>query len=415
MGAVLVAQKGAVLLRQGYGMANLEHQVLNHPETKFRLGSVTKQFTAASILQLQERGLLQVEQPVSVYLPVYPQGERITVHQLLNHTAGIPNYTSFSDFGERKRIAVSLDDVLSWFSEMPLEFTPGEQYRYSNSGYVLLSKIIETVSGESYADYLQHHIFEPLGMVNSGYDRYEPILPHRAVGYHFSGEAYQHADFIDMSIPVGAGALYSTIDDLYKWDQALYTDMVLSESSKNQMFAPTVSISPDSETEYKAYYGYGWVQDTHYKRNRLAHNGRIDGFSATIARYPESQTTIIALSNLETSSINYISHDLAAIVFGEPYELPKQRQAIKLDPAIYQAYVGKYQFMPEMSLTITAEEQKIFAQLTGQSRYEIFPETETVFFYRVVEAQLTFVMNKDRAVSVILQQSGQAHEAVRVD
>lgn len=183
IGSVLIAYAGEVLLRQGYGMANLEHSVANSSQTKFRLGSVTKQFTAAAILQLQEQGLLKVNNPISTYLPNYPEGNQITVHQLLTHTAGIPNYTSFPDYVHQQRTAMTLDETIAWFSDKPLEFTPDDRYSYSNSGYTLLTKLIEVVSGQSYADYLQHHIFEPLGMIDSEYDKAEPILPHRASGY----------------------------------------------------------------------------------------------------------------------------------------------------------------------------------------------------------------------------------------
>jgi CubicO group peptidase (beta-lactamase class C family) len=168
MGSVLIAYAGEVLLRQGYGMANLEHGVANSSQTKFRLGSVTKQFTAATILLLQEQGLLEINNLISTYLPNYPEGNQITVHQLLAHTAGIPNYTSFPDYVHKQRTPMTLDEIIAWFSDKPLEFTPGdslrdgkaERYSYSNSGYTLLTKLIEVVSGQSYADYLQHHIFD---------------------------------------------------------------------------------------------------------------------------------------------------------------------------------------------------------------------------------------------------------------
>ncbi|HAA31543.1 MAG TPA: serine hydrolase, partial [Cyanobacteria bacterium UBA8553] len=198
MGTVLVAREGEVLLSNGYGLANLEHNIAHTPQTKFRLGSITKQFTATAILQLQEQGLLQVDAPISTYLPNYPNGEQITVHHLLNHTAGIPSYTSFPDYPQKWRTVMSVDELIAWFSDKPLEFTPGDRHNYSNSGYAVLTKIIETVSSQSYADYLQHHIFQPLEMTNSGYDIYEKILPNRASGYTFFGDYYQNAAFLEM-------------------------------------------------------------------------------------------------------------------------------------------------------------------------------------------------------------------------
>jgi CubicO group peptidase (beta-lactamase class C family) len=412
MGSVLVACAGDVLLSQGYGMANLEHSVANSPQTKFRLGSVTKQFTAAAILQLQEQGLLKVDRPISTYLPAYPQGELITVHHLLTHTAGIPNYTSFPDYVQKQRTAMTLDETIAWFSNQPLEFTPGDRYSYSNSGYTLLTKLIEVVSGYSYTDYLQHHIFEPIGMADSGYDQSAPVLPHRASGYAPAEEGYQNAAFIDMSIPSGAGGLYSTVEDLYRWEQALYTNAVLSESSRQLMFAPAVGMGEESGN---AHYGYGWVIDQAYERDRVGHGGRIDGFTTSIARYLYEQVVIIVFSNLETAPVARISNDLAAILFGREYQLPQKRQAIALNPAIYAIYIGDYEFAPGIILSVTTESQRIFTQLTGQNQVEIFPESATQFFLKVVDAQLTFVVEEiGKASRVILHQGGRDQVAIRV-
>lgn len=418
MGSVLVARAGEVLLSAGYGMANLEHDVPNTPQTKFRIGSITKQFTAAAILQLQEQGLLEVHDSISTYLPDYPNGEQITVHHLLNHTSGIPNYTELDNFEQTTKIKVTLDDLIARFSGEPLEFTPGERYRYTNSGYVVLTKIIETVSGHSYADYLQHQILEPLGMVDSGYDRQEVILPHRASGYIFSGEAYQNADFVDMSWPSGAGGMYSTIEDLYKWEQGLYTDTVLSASSREMMFTPKVVVR--AEEDGKGYYhGYGGIICTHYERKVLYHGGGIDGFSTRIARYPDERISIIVLTNIDAASatpVVPIANDLAAILFGEPYELPKQRQAIALDPAIYDAYVGQYELEPGWVMTVTKESSRIFMQWTGQERVEMFPESSTKFFVKVIDAQRTFVVDETgKASHVILHQGGRDRVATRVN
>ncbi|MEM8723692.1 MAG: serine hydrolase [Cyanobacteria bacterium P01_G01_bin.39] len=415
MGSVLVSRGSEVLLSKGYSMANLEHSIPNTPQTKFRLGSITKQFTATAILKLQEQQLLDVNNSLATYLPEYPQGEQITLHQLLNHTAGIPNYTSFEDCESRKRTTITLDELIAWFSNRPLDFTPGDRFSYSNSGYVVLTKVIETVSSISYANYLQENIFEPLDMNNSGYDSHETILPNRAAGYIFTGEEYQNADFIDMSLPAGAGALYSTVEDLHKWSQSLNTDAVLSQASLDAMFAQTIKVPTDDENE-AIYYGYGWMIDTLYNRHRVSHDGGIDGFVTHLARYPHEQITIVVLSNLVTSSISKIEKDLAAIIFGEPYEFPKQRETIKIDSTIYENYVGKYKFESSSSLppevqdfilTITTDSQRIYTQLTGQDIVEIFPESPSKFFLKIVDAQLTFITDNTEQVSqLILHQNG---------
>ncbi|MBF2004367.1 MAG: serine hydrolase [Chlorogloeopsis fritschii C42_A2020_084] len=417
MGSVLVARAGEVLLSAGYGMANLEHNVPNTPQTKFRLGSITKQFTATAILQLQEQGLLEVQDSISNYLPDYPNGKKITIHHLLNHTSGIPNYTEFSSFEQTKKIKVTLNDLITRFSSEPLEFTPGERYQYTNSGYVVLTKIIETVSGYSYADYLQHQILKPLEMFDSGCDRQEVILSHRASGYVFTGETYQNADFIDMSWPSGAGAMYSTIEDLYKWEQGLYTDVVLSEASREMMFTPKVTIRA-AEDGKGYYHGYGGIICTHFKRKLLYHGGGIDGFSTRIARYPDEQVSIIVLTNIDpavATPVVAIANDLAAILFDEPYQLPKKRQAIALDPAIYDAYVGQYELEPGWVMIVTKECDRIFAQSAGQERVELFPESSTKFFMKVIDAQCTFVVDETgKASHVILHQGGRERVATRM-
>ena len=414
MGSVLVSRQGEILLNKGYGMANLEYDLPNTPQTKFRLASLTKQFTAAAILQLQGQDLLDVNDRVATYLPDYPHGEQITIAQLLNHTAGIPNFTSFEDYQTKKRIPVKIDELICYFSDRYLEFTPGDRFSYSNSGYIVLTKIIETVSDRSYEDYLQQYIFNPLEMKDSGYDRRKDVLKNRASGYVSTSQGYQNAEYIDMSIPSGAGGLYSTVGDLAKWERSLYTDIILKQSSRDAMFNSRVTIPLDDNKQIE--HSYGWLIDTQYNRCRLSSNGGIEGFVTHIARYPDEQIAIIILMNISVSIGDKIGIDLAAILFSESYELPKKRTAITLDPAAYQAYVGQYKFAPSPSLpssaldlvfTVTTESQRLFTQLTGQDVVEIFPESSTQFFLKVVDAQITFVTDDEGRVShVVLHQDG---------
>jgi CubicO group peptidase (beta-lactamase class C family) len=414
MGSVLVARGNEVLFKDSYGMANLEHNDRNMPQTKFRIGSTTKQFTAAAILQLQEAGKLDVEAPVSTYLAEYPSGDQITVHQLLNHTAGVPNYTSFPDFLETVRQPTTLDELVARFQDEPLEFTPGERYSYSNSGYVLLTKIVEQVSDQTYMDYVREHIFEPLGMADSGYDSHEAVLANRAAGYDFTGDDYVNAAFIDMTFAVGAGGLYSTVEDLYKWNRALYTDTVLSAPSLAAMFAPSTVV--DESQEPLSYYGYGWEMTEHLGRKLIWHVGRLAGFVTMTARYPEEELLVIVLSNVGTASPDVIGRDLAAIVFGEPYELPKERRVIQVDPATNEAYFGRYELRPDFILSVTSEEGRLFVQATGQPKFEIFPESETEFFLKVTDAQITFVVDDAGAVTgLILHQSGRDLPAPKLE
>jgi len=222
-GTALVAEKGKVIYKKGFGMANIEWNIPNQPDTKFRLGSVTKQFTAMLILQLVAEGKIDLEGDLSDYLPYYRKdvGEKVTVHHLLTHTSGIPSYTGLPIFQNISRDPYGVDEFVQKYCSGDLEFEPGSKFAYNNSGYFLLGAIIENVTGETYEKMLQERIFKPLGMKNSGYDHHDTIIPNRATGYDRTFDGYANSPYLDMSLPYAAGSLYSTVEDLFIWDQAL--------------------------------------------------------------------------------------------------------------------------------------------------------------------------------------------------
>ena len=333
-GTVLIARAGQVVFCKGYGMANIELEVACTPKTKFRLGSITKQFTAMAILILQERGKLNVSDKVKKYIPDAPKTwDEITIHHLLTHTSGIPNYTSFPDFLKTLPDRVTLAQLIAKFKNKPLDFKPGEKFKYSNSGYIVLGQIIETASGKSYASFLKEAIFDPLQMHDSGYDNAAQILKHRASGYtRLLGIAPANAMYIDMSIPHAAGALYSTVEDLLKWDRALDSEKLVSRKSLDAMHKP-----------FKDGYGYGWSIDRKFGQPRYRHGGGIPGFVTMIERFPAEKLLVVALSNLETLRIDKIGDDLAAITLEQPYVVPRDPKIVKLDPKSYDAYVGRYE------------------------------------------------------------------------
>jgi len=318
-GSVLISQKGKILLSKGYGMANYEHDIPNTPQTKFRLGSVTKQFTATAIMQLQEKGLLTVDDPLKKYIPDYPNGEIITIHHLLTHTSGIPDLTNFPEHRQTIMIPSPVEKTILRFKDKPLEFPPGEKFKYSNSGYLLLGYIIEKVSGKTYEEFINENIFKPLQMTNSGYGHHSPILKNRASGYEYDENGLINAPYVDMSMPHGGGALYSTIEDLYLWDRALYTEKILKKISLDKMFTP-----------FKQSYSYGWRIDSIFNHKRIHHAGSIFGFQAYIARYVDDNSCLILLSNRRPIETEKMIRDLTALLFGEKYELPKdEKKAIK--------------------------------------------------------------------------------------
>lgn len=328
-GSVLVAEDGEVIYKNGFGKANMEWDIPNTSTTKHRLGSITKQFTAMLILQLVEEGKLKLDVPISTYLPDYPKasGEKITLHHLLTHTSGIPNYTSFPKFFEQtSRNPYSPDEFISQFQDMELEFSPGEKFAYSNSGYFLLGVIIEKVTGKSYEENLQEKIFKPLNMKDSGFDKHNVILKNRASGYEKRGDSYSNAPYLDMSIPYAAGSLYSTVEDLYLWDRALAANTLLSKEKTELLFAPHIKSGNGT-------YGYGWgtnkmAQGTSQDSLVMyGHGGGINGFNTLINRVPASQDLIILLNNTGRTNLGEMSRNIIHILNDLPYDLPQRSLA----------------------------------------------------------------------------------------
>ncbi len=404
-GVVLIAQNDEIVLSKGYGYANRELGVKHTPEMKFRLGSITKQFTTMAIMQLHEKEKLSIYDPISHYLPDYPDGDRITIHHLMSHTAGIPSFTSFPDYTKTMMIPATPEDLIDRFRDKPLEFEPGEKFSYSNSGYILLGYILEKVAGQPYEDYVREHIFEVAGIHNSGYDNHSKIILNRASGYERKDDKIVNASYIDMSIPHAAGALYSTVGDLYKWDRILYTNRLLDEKLMENMFTPV----HDN-------YAYGWTVSSMFDKKVISHGGGINGFHTNIARFVDDDVCIIVLSNIIPAPVNEITRDLAAIVFDKPYEIPKERTAIQIPEDILKRYAGEYQLSPTFILSVTVEGNRIYTQATGQQRVEIYPASETEFFLKVVEAEIHFTVEDDGTVSgLILHQGGMKMPAERME
>ncbi len=403
-GSLLIAKGGEVLIAKGYGPANREHGVPCGPETKFRLGSVTKQFTSMILMQLQEEGKLSVEDKLTDYIPDYPDGDKITIHHLLTHTSGVPNFTSFPEYLETAMIPSTLEEIVERFKHKPLDFEPGERFSYSNSGYLLLSYILEQVTGKSWEELLRERILEPLGLEETGYDHHETILPHRATGYSLDGLEVRNSAYIDMSIPSGAGAMYSTVGDLFKWDRALYTDKLLTKESLEKMFTP-----------FKSNYGYGWgIREVDGKRV-IAHGGGINGFVTNISRFVEDDMVIIVLCNIESGSLRQAMERIAAVATGKDYEPIKIRTPVEVETPLLEEYAGEYELNPGFILAFTVEEGRFYSQATGQPKLEVFAESETEFFLMDVDAQLTFVRGEDGKVShVILHQGGRDQEARKI-
>jgi len=337
-GAILVAEKGKILYQKGFGLANMEWNIPNQTDTKFRVGSITKQFTAMIIVQLAAENKLDLQLPISTYLPEYPKenADRITIHHLLTHTSGTPNsYESPKPKVDNPNMIIpdnyTPKDLVHVFSALPLDFTPGEKFSYSNSGYTVLGFIIETVTKKPYHQVLQERIFTPLNMKNTGFEKHRPLIKNRASGYFQNWGTYYNANYIDVSSVYAAGALYSTVEDLYRWDQALYTEKILPQKYLDLIFTQH---APDPD--YGGHYGYGWSIKNKVLGSSMdniltiGHDGVIDGFCALFTRVPSNKISIIILSNIRRAPLNAMTKGIMGILYDKPYDFPKKSLAYSL-------------------------------------------------------------------------------------
>jgi CubicO group peptidase (beta-lactamase class C family) len=403
MGAVLVAKDGKPVLRKGYGFANVEWDVPNTPDTKFRLGSITKQFTAMAVMQLVEAGKVNLDDPVKKYYADAPATwDTITIHHLLTHTSGIPSYTGLPNFfRDKSRDPLKPTEIIKLTQDKPLEFEPGANYKYNNTGYVLLGHVIEQASGEKYSDYVRKHIFEPLGMKDSGYDAHTPIIKKRASGYS-SGPT--NAPYLEMTLPYAAGSLYSTVDDLLIWDQALYGGKLISKESYDKMFTPV-----------KNDYAYGWAVVMKNGHKQISHGGGINGFNTMFARYPDDKLTVAVFSNVNGPTADRIAGDLARMYFGEKVEILQEKKEVAVAPDMLETLVGIYELKPDFKITVSREGGQLFAQATNQPKFPVYAASETNFFFRVVEAELVFQRDSSGTVTgLILKQNGRDMPAKRL-
>lgn len=315
-GSVLVARDGRILYQHAFGYANLEWKIPNDLQTKFEIGSMTKQFTALLVLQLVNDARINLDGHLSDYLPYYRKdtGNRVTVRQLLSHTSGIPNFISMPGFldGPASRTTYRVKDFAQRYCSGDLEFDPGTKFNYSNSGYFLLGAVLEQVSGISYEQLLKDRILTPLGMNDSGYARSDTIILHRASGYERSSNGLQNARFYDMSIPFAAGAMYSTVGDLFLWDQALYGERLLPANLRELLFKPNLEN-----------YGFGWgilipaLGFPNAGETVLMHGGAIFGFQSVIERIPKRNELIVLLDNTDSHNLLEIALEIRRALSGK--------------------------------------------------------------------------------------------------
>ncbi|WP_348260680.1 serine hydrolase [Telmatobacter sp. DSM 110680] len=402
MGTVLVVEGDHVLLDKGYAMASLEWQVPNTPETKFRLGSLTKQFTATLILLLQQDGKLSISDPISKYLPDSPPAwAKITLANLLGHTSGIPSFTGFKEFHTWSMSAHTPDEEIALFRDKPLDFEPGSKFDYSNSNFIVLGVVVEKVSGKKYVDLLRERIFDPLGMKDTGLDSDELVLPKRAVGYMPGPHGVEVARSESMSIPWSAGAIYSTTGDLLKWEHGLFGGKVLSADSLKLMTTPG-----------KGDYGLGVFIANRDGVRVVSHGGGIEGFNTNLMYAPEKQIAVVVLSNVNGGAPDSMGNQLMDTVLGKPVVLATERKAVPITKEELAKFAGVYDLAPTFSLTIAVSGDHLTGQGTGQPStnlmYQGVKDGHPTFFVAQVGADIEFVPDASGAItSLILHQGGQ--------
>ncbi len=413
--AVLVARNGKILFQHGYGEADREKHLPITPDTQFRIGSITKQFTATAILQLQEQGKLSVNDSLAKFFPDFPRGKEVKLHHLLTHTSGIKSYTDKPGFLESAPTFIQPDDLINSFKNDPYDFSPGHGWHYDNSGYFLLGEIVAKVSGEPFADYLRKHIFEPLGMKHTGIHYKGIVLEHEAIGYSYAnGESHKALDW-DMSRAGGAGALYSTVGDLFLWNEAVFNGKILKPASRLAAFTP-VKLPPDAQGMD---YGFGWITSVNRGLRVIGHSGGLNGFSSDLARFTNHNLTVVVLANAMPTPPGLVPSALAQEI-GQLYLWPDMEPRkkfvtdSKVDPKSYDDFVGRYDYGGAIC-EITREGNRLFAQLTNQPKLEIFPSAKNEFFWKVVDAQLKFERNeKGEVVRGIHRQNGQTIKAAKL-
>jgi len=374
--SLLVAKNGQAIYKNGFGMANLEVGVKAAPKHVFEIGSITKQFTAVSILMLEEQGKLNIDDEITKFIPDYPtQGKTITIHHLLNHTSGIMSYTNMASFMSLARTDMTPTELIDTFKNEPMEFDPGTAFNYNNSGYIILGHIIEVASGVSYAEFIQTNIFDTIGMSNSYYGSMTQLIPNRANGYSETDAGYRNANYLSLTLPYAAGSIMSTTEDLLMWQNAISANTLIKRSSLEK------AINGSTLSTGKAIpYGYGWSAGDINGSKTVEHSGGIFGYTTNGIFLPEENVYVIGLSNCDCGNVSAMVANVAAMAIGKPF--PKKEDAITLNKEQLSQWVGAYEYDGGVVRHITLEDDKqLFSQREGSTNLEIYPMTATNFIF----------------------------------
>lgn len=408
--AVMVIHDGKVIHKKGYGLANVETRTPIDTNTVFDLASVSKQFTAMAIMMLAERGKLGYDDPLTKFFPEFPAyASKITVRHLLNHTSGLPDYmAAFQKLG-KKDFEPTSKDAIKMLAEIPEpRFAPGEKWEYSNSGYMVLAQIVGKASGVDFPAFMKKNIFDPLGMKSTLVaDESRPRIPSRAISYAPEGEGFKNIDYTPLIFVYGDGNVNTSIEDMFRWDQALYSEKLVKQATIKQAFTPA-KLNSGSATRY----GFGWLIADAGGMQVVSHGGAWVGFRTFIARYPSERFTVIVLSNFARFNPEKAGRQIAGVYLAD--KLPV-KASIKVDPKKLAAFAGKYELRPGFILEVTVENDSLWIKPTGQPRMVLGAESETKFYIKDVE-EIGITFNRDESgnvPSLTLHQGGD-HLAKRI-
>ena len=388
-GSILVSKHGKIVFERAYGYKDIQNKIPNTPNTIFQVGSMTKQFTATVILKLAEQQKLSLNDKISKYFPNLKRGDDITIKNLLTHTSGLAEIFRDTLFlKENKQKPISKAKLLSFFIDKPLYFEPGTQYAYCNSGYILLGLIIENVCGKSYEQMVRQYILSPLKMVHSGFDFVSLKSKQKALGYTRFSKAENISSMPwDSTFTYSAGSLYSTANDLYLWHQGLLNNKIISKESLAQAY-----------TAYLEGYGLGCWIDTLYQKRVISHGGNIEGFTSYFGRISEDDVCVILLNNIYNREIESIGTAVLAILYDKPYHFFEE---IKLPAEVLEKYVGNYEINTSYHIKITTVDNRLYAQINAEPKFEIVADKENSFFVKEEDIRIKFKANPNNTYRLV--------------
>lgn len=423
-GAVLIVKEGNILLRKGYGFADVEKRLPYTPETRHEVASISKMFTAMAALKLRAQGKLRLEDSICKYLKDCPEAwNPITVQQLMRHTSGIPDYEEKLELGSDKYLAFMTQPdtsarIVENARKLPLDFKPGEKFAYSNTGYIVLSYVVQKAAGTPFAEFVVKNLLQPAGMKHSGVLG-TPGAPERlANGYTFGDIGWEKTlagypltaghlkkmPLLALTPPAGDAWMYSTVDDLYRWSQVMEGSGFISAAEVEEVF-----------TAGRGNYGYGWFVDNAFNRKRTRHNGMLPGYVSDFIRFPTEKITIIIFSNLDRAPLSRITRDVTAIVLGTPYDLPVRGKVVSLTEQQIAQLVGDYKTAEGAILTIRKEPDLLIATIKGRYIAGLIPLSSTEFYFPLADGKAIFTLDENgKALKVNMRYSGEDHIAERM-